>query len=91
MNILLTILSILYAGVGIIVVVGYLPTIRDLRKKVASANIHSYMIWTFCAGVTFLYAFFVVSDLLLEIVTGLNFISCLVILISSLKLISSNK
>ena len=81
MEFILTIIVFLYASTGIIATIGYLPTIRDLTKKIASANIHSYIIWTFCAGVTFLYALLVISDLLLEIVTGLNFVSCAIILI----------
>jgi uncharacterized protein with PQ loop repeat len=83
---ILTIIAFLYASTGIIATMGYLPTIMDLTKKTASANIHSYIIWTFCSLITFLYALLVISDLLLEIVTGLNFASCAIILILALKL-----
>ena len=86
MGIILIIIAFLYASTGIIATIGYLPTIRDLIKKIASANIHSYIIWTFCAGITFLYSLLVISDLLLQIVTGLNFVSCAIILILALKL-----
>jgi len=86
MEIILTILAFLYASTGIIATIGYIPTIKDLTKKIASANIHSYVIWIFCSSITFLYALFVISDLLLEIVTGLNFASCATILILALKL-----
>ena len=86
MEIILTIIAFLYASTGIIATIGYIPTIRDLTKKIASANIHSYIIWTFCASITFLYSLLVISDLLLEIVTGLNFASCTIILILTLKL-----
>lgn len=82
---LLTIIALLYASTGIISTIGYFPTIRDLTKKIASANIHSYLIWTFCGAITFLYALLVVSDLLLEIVTGLSFASCAIILALALK------
>ena len=84
------IIAFLYASTGIVATIGYIPTIRDLIKKVASANIHSYIIWTFCSGVTFLYALLVISDLLLEIVTGLNFAFCAIILSLALKLRRKN-
>ena len=90
MNISLTIIAFIYACTGIISTIGYLPTIKDLINKKNSANIHSYIIWTLCSGVTFLYSIAVISDLLLEIVTGLNFISCLTILILSLNLKRKN-
>ncbi|MBU2576194.1 MAG: hypothetical protein KKF50_00550 [Nanoarchaeota archaeon] len=86
METILTIIAFLYASTGIIATIGYIPTIRDLTKKIASANIQSYVIWTFCSCITFLYALLVISDLLLEIVTGLNFASCAIILILALKL-----
>lgn len=86
MEFILTIIAFLYASTGIIATIGYFPTIRDLMKKIASANINSYIIWTFCSLITFLYALLVISDLLLEIVTGLNFVSCAIILILALKL-----
>ncbi len=86
-EILLQLLIIVYAGTGVIATIGYIPTIKDLwihKKK--SANITSYIIWTFCAGSAFSYALFVLQDLLVRIVTGLNFVSCLVILVLALRL-----
>ena len=86
MEIIFTIIAFLYTSAGITAAIGYFPTLRDLTKKKASANINSYIIWTFCSSIIFLYAIFVISDLLLEIVTGLNFVSCAIILILALKL-----
>jgi hypothetical protein len=86
MDYLLTIISLLYAGTGIIAIVGYLPTIRDLLHKKRSANIHSYMIWTAASAITFLYAFLVISDLLLEIITGLLLALNAIIFILALRL-----
>ena len=83
---MLKIIVFLYAGTGIVATIGYLPTIKDLYHKKPSANINSYIVWTFCAGITFLYAITVISDLLLEIVTGLNFLSCAIILFLAIKL-----
>ena len=86
MDYLLIIISFLYAGTGVVATIGYIPTIVDLIKNIPSANISSYIVWTSCAFITVLYAFLVISDLLLEIVTGLNFLSCFIILILSLRL-----
>lgn len=86
MNLITTIISFLYAITGIVVFFGYLPTIRDLSKKKKSANIHSYLIWTVCAGISFLYALIVISDFLLELMTGLNFLACATILVMAIKL-----
>lgn len=86
MNLFLTVIIVLYACTGTIGILGYIPTIIDLVKKKPSANIKSYLIWASCSGVSFLYATFVISDLLLEIVTGLNFISCAIILGLALRL-----
>ncbi len=86
MQTLLIIIAFLYAGTGIVATIGYLPTIIDLIKNKKSANRNSYIIWTLCSGITFLYALLVISDLLLEIVTGLNFVSCAIILLLTLRL-----
>jgi uncharacterized protein with PQ loop repeat len=86
MDLPLKIILFLYAGTGIVAAIGYLPTIKDLYHKKPSANINSYIVWTLCAGISFLYAIMVISDLLLEIITGLNFLFCAVILILAIKL-----
>ena len=91
MKILLTILALLYAATGIISTVGYLPTIKDLTKKIASANIHSYLVWTFTTCIAFLYALFIISDTLLEIVTGLSFVCCTTILFLAIRVKNSKK
>lgn len=86
-ELLLKLLIVAYAGTGVVAAIGYLPTIKDLwihKKK--SANVTSYVIWTLCAGITFSYALFILKDLLVRIVTGLNFACCAIILILSLKL-----
>jgi len=86
-NLFLSLLIIAYAGVGIVATIGYLPTMKDLwihKKK--SANITSYIIWTLCSGIAFLYALFVLKDLLFRIVSGLNFTSCAVVLSLSIRL-----
>lgn len=85
METIITIITYLYAITGIISIIGYLPTIRDLTKNVASANLNSYVIWTFCTAIAFLYALLVISDLLLEIMIGLNLVCCIAITMLALK------
>ena len=81
-ELLLKILMVAYAGTGIVATIGYWPTIKDLyRHKKMSANIHSYIIWTICSGITFIYSIFILDDWLVRIVTGLNFACCALILI----------
>jgi hypothetical protein len=86
-ELLLQILIVCYAFVGVMVVVGYWPTIRDLyHHKKKGANIKSYVIWTLTSAISFLYALFILSDLLLRIVVGLNFASCALVLLLSINL-----
>lgn len=87
MEILLKLLAFAYAATGIVATIGYFPTIKDLwLHKKSSANIQSYIIWTACGLIVFSYSLFVLPDLLFRIVSGLNFLSCLLILILSLIL-----
>lgn len=81
------ILIFAYAGVALVGTVGYIPTIKDLwLHKKKSANISSYVIWTACSGVTVLYSLFILPDLLFQIVSWLNLVSCAVILLLSIAL-----
>ncbi len=81
MTIFSQILILAYASVGVVATIGYIPTIKDLwLYKKPSANNNSYIIWTACSGITFLYSLFILHDLLFRIVSGLNFVSCALIL-----------
>lgn len=87
MNLLFDALILAYACVGVVQTIGYWPTLRDLYyKKKKSANISSYVIWTFCSGVTFLYSLFILPDTLFRIVSGVEFASCAAILLFSIRL-----
>jgi len=86
MVILKTLITFLYLCTGIISIIAYFPTIRDLNKKIASANISSYFLWTLTTGVSFLYALIIISDILLIIITGLSFVCCMTILTLVFKL-----
>jgi len=86
-DLLLQILTISYAATGVIGLVGYWPTIKDLyHHNKPSANISSYLLWSSTGGISFLYAIFILQDLLLRIVSGMNFTACLIVLILSIRL-----
>jgi hypothetical protein len=86
MNLILSILSILYAATGVAATIGYFPTIRDLIHGRMSSNNPSYVIWTICSLIVLLYGLLVLPDLLFIVVSGLNFLCCLLILILGLSL-----
>ncbi|MCU0652740.1 MAG: hypothetical protein MUD10_00580 [Candidatus Pacebacteria bacterium] len=69
-ELLIRILAVAYGSVGIIGIIAYWPTIRDLINKKPSANLSSYSIWVATNLVTFLYSLFVVDDLLFRLVSG---------------------
>jgi hypothetical protein len=86
-EILLKIIIAIYAAEVIITTLGYLPTVKDLwHHKLKSANIASYATWSVGTGGAVLYSIFVLPDLLFQIVSGVNFFFCILILGLSLKL-----
>jgi uncharacterized protein with PQ loop repeat len=85
-EILMQALIIAYAGVGVVGLIAYWPTIKDLYHQKPSANISSYMLWTATAGIGFLYSLFILPDLLLRIVVGMNFGACSLVLFLRLKI-----
>lgn len=86
-ELLLWVLTIAYGGVGIIGLIAYWPTIRDLYyHKKPSANIPSYIMWTGTTAIAFLYSLFILPDLLFIIVSGINFAACALVLFLSVRL-----
>lgn len=86
-NLFLNFLVFAYAATGVVATIGYFPTIRDLwHHKKMSANLNSYIIWTFTGGITFLYSLFILPNLLFRIVSGLSFACCAIILLLSMQL-----
>lgn len=87
MSIFTGILTVLYAISGIISLLAYAPTMKDVvihQKK--SANRSSYVLWTFTTLVGFLYCIFLVPDLMVTALYGLSFIACLIILLASIRI-----
>ena len=85
-ELLLQLLIITYASVSVIGIVAYWPTIKDLYRKKPSANINSYILWTVGSGIGFLYSLFILSDLLLRIVSGLYLGANALVLLLAIKL-----
>ena len=85
-KLLLQILTIAYAGAGVLGLVAYWPTIKDLYHKKASANIPSYILWVIATGISFLYGLIILPDLLFILVSGMNFAACLVVLLLRIRL-----
>jgi hypothetical protein len=80
------ILTFIY-GIGwIITLSGYIPTIIDLWKKKSNANITTYIMWTSTTFITSLYGFFVLEDLIFNIVINFQLLASLTVLILSIKL-----
>ena len=77
-EVLLQILSIAYLCTGIIVVIGYWPTIKDLINKKPSASIGSYIIWVIAGGISVLYSVLILKDTFYRILTALNFL-CIIL------------
>lgn len=89
-ELLLQIIIIAYAFDGLIGIIAYWPTIKDVYHNKASANKTSYLIWTITSGTALLYSIFILPDFLLRMVTGLNFLACAAIYILSLRLKSKD-
>ena len=86
-DILLKTLVIAYGVTAVVDIVAYWPTIKDLYyHKKASANISSFLLWTITTGIAFLYSIFILSDILLRVVSGMIFFSNALVLILSLSL-----
>lgn len=83
---LLQILTISYGRAGIVSIIAYWPTIKDLYHKKASANISSYILWIIATGIAFLYSLFILPDLLFMLVSGMNFGACILVLFLRLRL-----
>lgn len=90
-DIFLKVIVLAYAITGIVAIIGYWPTIRDLMHKKRSAALGSYEIWTLTAAITFLYGTFILKDLLASVVMGLNFAACLTIFFLTLNFDRNNK
>lgn len=80
------ILTFLYWIAWIVTFFWFMPTMIDLWKKKPSANIMTYVVWTLTTLATSLYWFFILQDLVFNIVINLQLLACSIVLILSLRL-----
>ena len=80
------ILTFIYGIGGIITFAGFIPTMIDLWKKKPSANITTYIVWTATTLVNSLYGFFILQNLVFNIVINIQLFACLVVLILRIRL-----
>lgn len=85
-DLIIKLLAVSYGGVGVVNLIAYWPTIKDLFNKKPSANIPSYFLWTATSGITLLYSLFVLNDLLFRLVSGVNFVCCALILFLCIRI-----
>lgn len=84
---MLKFLTIIYGLTGVIGVVAYWPTIKDLHyHKKPSANTASYLFWTATSVITVLYSMFVLPDLMFFLASMANLLAVLIVLLLSIRL-----
>ncbi len=64
-------LALAYGGTGIIGVVAYWPTIKDLWRGRPSANVLSYFIWVATNFISWLYGMLILKDAMFIFVSSL--------------------
>lgn len=84
---LIYILIFLYTIGWIVTFIGFIPTMIDLWNKKPSANIITYIVWTMTTFVTSLYGFFILENLIFNIVINLQLFACLSVLFLRVRLI----
>lgn len=82
----LYILTVAYGMGGLVTFAGFFPTIKDLWHKKPSANASTYTIWTITTFLASLYGFFILQNLVFNIVVNLQLAACLTVLILRLRL-----
>ena len=87
----ITVITFLYSIGGIATFVGFIPTMKDLWNKKPSANAMTYVVWTTTTFFTSLYGFFVLQNLVFNIVINLQLLACLIVLILRIRLNYSKK
>ena len=79
----MNIIDTLYASVGIVVLVGYMPQIFNLIRTQTNCpdiSIPAWLVWLYTAIVSLLYSFFILEDLKLNLVNTVN-VTCITIII----------
>ena len=82
----ITVLTAVYSVAGIITFLGFMPTMKDLWYQKPSANVQTYIVWTFTTLVTSLYGFFILQDLVFNVVINLQLLACVIVLFLRIRL-----
>ena len=65
-------LTALYGISGVISLIAYFPTVKDLWKGIPSANFITYFLWFVYYLISVLYGIFVLKDSIFIVVSGLD-------------------
>ena len=79
-------LILAYGSTGIVGVVAYWPTIKDLWNKRPSANSRSCFVWVGTNGVTWLYGLFILKDIPFIFISSLYLIANTTVLFLRLRI-----
>lgn len=74
-----SVITALYSMVGVVIVVNYIPQIVAIARDKTGAQAISFVawiMWTLTSFITVLYAWVVVTDWLLTLVSFANFLGC---------------
>ena len=78
------VLSVLYLANAVITIAAYLPQVICLERtksKPKNFSLASWILWTYTSIITLLYAFLIVKDPILIIVSALN-LTCIAIIVA---------
>lgn len=84
-------ITFLYGLGGIATFVGFFSTIIDLWRGKPSANIATYWTWTATTFITSLYGFFILQNLIFNIVINLQLCACVTVLALRINLAMTSR
>lgn len=85
-QIFIKILIIFYGATAIVNIIAYWPTIKDLSlDKQDTANLMSYILWTFSSGISLLYGIFILQDNLFVFISGIIFFANLIVCLLKIR------
>lgn len=85
-GLLVYVITLLYGFAGLVTFCGFIPTMLDLWQGKPSANAATYFTWSITTFFTSLYGFFVLRDLMFNVILNLQLLACIIILMLLLRL-----
>ena len=84
--------EMIYIVIGVIMIIGYIPTFIDLIVyKRKAINTISYILWGIANGATCYYSFMILPDLFFQIISSIHFLSCIALIIINLLINEEQK